>query len=192
MKRFLVLALALVMAICSLAMTGCGKKEGVSFEDFSAKAQELEAKDPVLTKGTAWFKFSGDDDFGPDIDFEFSEEGELTYSKANFKWYAESVYQIIDNNFNIAIGGYCGVWDITEVQEKDDKTDAGEFKVTAIYHIENELSVKVVDYMKTAKGNEAESISYKKYDAQTGYLIEYYTKSNSGTEVTMKIEWDAE
>lgn len=196
MKRFLVVALAVVMAICSLTMTGCSLlekigigKEGVSFEEFSEKAKSLETLDPVLTSGTAYFKFSGDEDFGPDIRFEFDEEGELTISKSNFDMYYSGVHQIIELTLSSAVDNFA--WTVTETEEKDEKTERGDqFKTTVVYETKNEFSVKIIDYMKTVKGNEAESISYKKFDARTGYLVEHYSKSNSGTEVTLKIDWD--
>ena len=76
MKRFLVVAMALVMAICSFAMVGCGK-EGVSFEDFNTRAKALEANAPELKSGYVNFQFSGDDDLGPDLKFEIGEDGKV-------------------------------------------------------------------------------------------------------------------
>ena len=195
MKRLLVVAMALLMAICSLTMVGCGK-EGVSYDEFSAKANEIKATAPEYTKGTAWFMFSGDDDYGADIGFEIVvKDGveDITFQEKQMKdYYSSLVWEIIPDTLDSAVLSRRYAWDEIKAENKSEKTERGdEFKTTVVYQIEEELSFKVEDYMKTVKGNEATSISYRKYDPTTGYLVEQFKQSNSGTKVYIKIEWKA-
>ena len=195
MKRLLVVAMALLMAVCSLAMVGCGK-EGVSYEDFKAKATAVEANAPEYTKGTVWFKFSGDDDWGADITFDIVEKdgvGEIVIDQKQMKdHYHANVWEIIPNTLDVALFDHRFASDELEVENKKEKTERGdEFKTTVVYQIEEELSFKVEDYMKTVKGNEATSITSRKYDISNGYLVEYFSQSNSGVQISFKIEWKA-
>lgn len=194
MKRFLVVALAVIMSICALAMVGCG--EGVKYEDFNAQATALKANDPAYTKGTVWFKFSGDKDYGGDIDFEIVDKDgveDITFQEKQMKnGYHQNVWELIPRELETAVIFRRYAWDEKQVENKSEKTDnGGEFKTTAVYNIKEELSFRVEDYMKTPNGNEATSIAYRKYEPSTGYLIEQFTQSNTGTKIYIKIEWKA-
>ena len=191
MKRFLVVAMALVMVICAFTMVGCGK-EGVSYEDFSAKATALKTSDPDYKNGYVQFKFSGDDDYGADLNFKLTEEGDVEISESRMKqYYSAMVWEEIPRVLDTAIS-YRYAWEVKEVAEKHEKTESGvETKVTVVYQTQNEFSVRIEDYIKTSKGIEGTAISYKKYDATTGYITEYYKKSNTGAEISIKIVWDA-
>ena len=190
MKKFLVVAMAIVMAICSFAMVGCGK-EGVSFEDFNTRAKALEANAPELKSGYVNFQFSGDDDLGPDIKFEIDEDGKVTYDEERVEWYSPMVWEEIPRFLNSTFTSSMYVWNVEEVEEKDEKTESGlEYKTSVVYQTQNELSIKINDYMKTAKGNVQDSTSYKKYDKSTGYIIERVKKSNISGEIKMVIVWD--
>lgn len=191
MKKFLVVAMAIVMAICSFAMVGCGGKQGVSYEDFSTKAKALEASAPELKSGYVNFQFSGDDDLGPDIKFEIDEDGKVTYDEERVEWYSPMVWEEIPIFLRATlVPSNLYVWNVEEVEEKDEKTESGlEYKTSVVYQTQNELSIKINDYMKTAKGNVNDSTVYKKYDPSTGYLIERVKKTNN-SEIKMVIVWD--
>ena len=189
MKKFLVVAMAIVMAICSFAMVGCGK-EGVSFEDFNTRAKALEVNAPELKSGYVNFQFSGDDDLGPDIKFEIDEDGKVTYDEERVEWYSPMVWEEIPIFLRSTFTSSMYVWNVEEVEEKDEKTESGlEYKTSVVYQTQNELSIKINDYMKTAKGNVQDSTSYKKYDKSTGYIIERVKKTNN-SEIKMVIVWD--
>ncbi len=190
MKRFLVVTMALVMALCSLAMVGCGKK-GVSYTEFHEKAHALEVTASELKSGSVNFQFSGDADLGPDFQFEIDENGQITYEEDRVKMYSAMVWEEIPRFLKSTLqSSYLLAWDVEEIEEKDEKTENGTVrKVSVEYQVKNEFSVKINDYMKTAKGNVQDSTAYYKYSTSNGHLVERVKKVGN-SEIKMVIVWD--
>lgn len=186
MKKVLVLALAVVMALCSLTLVGCG--EGVSYEDFKEKTASLKAVDPEYTQGSIYFCTGKEGEYGPNIDFKFAEDGtvEVLSNVPEPDQVALNIANAISN------AGKCA-WDVKEYENKNEKTDNGTIsKTTVVYTIDGELSLKIEDYMKTSKGNEQTTSSYRKYDRSTGYIVEYVRVLSTGTASGFKLVWKAE
>lgn len=190
MKRFLVVALAVIMSICALAMVGCG--EGVKYEDFKEQATALKANDPAYTKGTVWFKYGGEEDFGADIDFEIVDD-EVKYDESRVaKYYGSSAVDGIGRYIENVVLYNTYAWDVDEIEEKDEKTESGNVsKVTVVYQASDVLSVTTESYMKTAKGIERTTTVSYKYNS-VGY-IEEYVKADTydDSKITVKVEWKA-
>ena len=190
MKKVLVSVVALILAICAFAIVGCGGKEGVSYEDFKAKADSIKATAPEYTKGTVWFKFGTEEEWGPDIDFEFNEEGELELDEEHLKMYSPMAWEEIEIFSTETLGWRCYVWNVTDTGNKKEEGEYGKTTEKTVYKTSGELSVKFDTTMETKKGTKASSTRYRKYDPTTGHIIEHYFKSNTGSVVNMKIVWE--
>lgn len=179
MKRFLVVALAVIMSICALAMVGCGK--GVSYEDFKAKAAELQANDPNDTKGVVQFKFGEEEEYGPSVSFEITDEGVDFDEKAvaNYAILAQS--EVVKN---ITTLSYSRAWTVMEKKNEKGTLDNGKkWESKVVYLINDELSVTYDYNLEDITQHE-----YLKYDLETGYVVEKVREDISG-KVYMLVDW---
>lgn len=196
MKKILIMAMTAAMTVSAFGMVGCGR-EGVSYKDFNAKATALQSTDPGYTYGMAQIEYTGNfgtfsvtgDNFVNAVPFTIDENGSSKLDDI-FEYECPSMMLSTLRPYFYKAMNYRYAWEQEELEEKNKKDSDGDiFKDTAVYQIKNELSVKYESYMKI-RGTEYVTTSYRNYDMNTGYLTQYYYKSESGGEVTVHIRWN--
>lgn len=194
MKKFLIVAMTVIMALCAFAMVGCGKdgksEKGVSYAEFNKKATACQEIDPLYTHGVVTFRINkiNDNDAGPRILFSVDEDGNVKLDN-DFEEYPSGWYQKLKTTFDTATR-YRYAWNRSEITVRNIKNkDGSVYKDTVVYKTKGEFSIRAESYMKTARGSEATQVSYSKYAIDTGYLYKYYSNDGTGTAVTVEITW---